>query len=113
MFDLISTNHWGSQRQTITLKLVGCGFRDDVVNNHQFDGISYTRSNLPMSLWWDQGSQHTFQYLSPLTGTTYKYTLSSTTGASSVGNINTQNGVTTVTVTGSGTITGSYAKTKK
>jgi hypothetical protein len=79
----------------------------------KIDSTTYTSSNLPVSLWWDQNSQHTFQYLSPLVGITHKYTLSSTTGTSSVGMTTSQNGVTTITVTGSGTIIGNYTKTNK
>lgn len=77
------------------------------------DGTNYAASNLPTSFWWAAGSTHTFQYLSPLTGTTYTYALSSTTGASAVGTATTKNGVTSITVTASGTITGNYAKAKK
>jgi hypothetical protein len=79
----------------------------------KIDGTSYAQSNFPVALWWDQNSQHTFQYLSPLVGKTFKYTLSSTSGTNSVGITTTQNGVTTISVTGAGTITGAYGKTKK
>jgi len=79
----------------------------------KIDGTSYTSSNLPLSFWWDQGSQHTLQYLSPLTGSTYKYTLSSISGQSTVGTTIIQNGVTTIMVTGTGTITGIYGMAKK
>jgi hypothetical protein len=93
---------------TFTQSGIGSDFAGTVV---RIDGTSYAVSNLPASFWWTQGSAHTFQYLSPLTGTTFKYTLSSTTGSSSVGKTTIKNGVTTITVSGSGTITGNYAKT--
>ena len=93
---------------TFTQSGIGSDFAGAVV---RIDGTSYAVSNLPASFWWTQGSAHTFQYLSPLTGTTFKYTLSSTTGSSSVGKTTIKNGVTTITVSGSGTITGNYAKT--
>jgi hypothetical protein len=106
----VIANYKTQYRVTFTQSGIGTDFTGAVL---KIDGISYFRSNLPVSLWWDQGSKHTFQYLSPLTGTNYKYTLSSTTGTSSVGKTTTQNGVTTVTVTGSGTITGTYTRSRK
>jgi len=105
------TWNWIAQNKvTFAQSGIGNDFNGAVL---KVDGNSYTSANLPVSFWWDQGSQHSFQYLSPLTGTTYKYTLSSTSGTSSVGMTTIQNGVTTVTVTGSGTITGNYARMKK
>ena len=75
------------------------------------DGVNHAVSTLPATFWWTAGSTHTFQYLSPLVGTAHKYTLSSTAGTLSVGTTTTKNGVTSITATGSGTITGNYAKT--
>jgi hypothetical protein len=78
----------------------------------QVDSKSNTCASLPASLWCDQNSMHTVQYLTPLTGATYKYASSSTTGGTSVRIMTTQNGVTSITVTGTGTIAGVYSKIK-
>ncbi len=106
IFGTYMTQH----KVTITQLGIGADFNGAVL---RVDGIAYTRSSLPLSLWWNEGSQHTVQYLSPLMGNTYKYTLTSTTGTSAVGTTTSQNGVTTITVTGSGTITGNYSKIKR
>jgi hypothetical protein len=106
----ISPLYYHQFKVTFTQSGIGSDFTGSVA---KIDGTNYAITNLPAIFWWTTGSTHTFQYLSPLTGTTYKYTLSSTTGSSSVGTTTIQNGVTTITVANSGTITGNYAKTKK
>jgi hypothetical protein len=93
---------------TFTQSSIGSDFAGTVAT---IDGVNQHVSNLPATFWWTAGSTHTFQYLSPLAGTAHKYTLSSTIGTSSVGTTTTKNGVTSITVTGSGTVTGNYAKT--
>jgi hypothetical protein len=104
----ISPLYYHQFKVTLTQSGIGSDFSGTVAT---IDGTNYAASNLPATFWWTAGSTHTFQYLSPLTGTAHKYTLSSTTGTSTVGTTTTKNGVTSITVTGSGTITGNYAKT--
>jgi hypothetical protein len=67
------------------------------------DSSNYIVTDLPLSFWWDSGSSHTFSYLSPLivTANTKQYVWTSTSGLSSA-----QTG--TLTVTGSGSVTGNY-----
>jgi hypothetical protein len=67
------------------------------------DSSNYIVTDLPVSFWWDSGSSHTFSYLSPLivTANTKQYVWTSTSGLSSA-----QTG--TLTVTGSGSVTGNY-----
>lgn len=79
---------------------VGNGFNGTVV---AIDDSNYGVSTLPTSLWYDNGSTHNFAFQSPLAiapGAQYVWT--STTGIST-----SQSG--TITVTGSGTVTGNYA----
>jgi lysophospholipase L1-like esterase len=104
------TWNWMTQKKVVFAQSgIATGFSGTVL---KIDGTSYARSSLPVTLWWNVSSKHTFQYLTPLTGTTYKYMLSSTAGVSAVGTTTVQNGVTTITVTGNGTITGSYSRTR-
>ena len=67
------------------------------------DGNNYGYTGLSVSFWWDSGSSHTFAFQSPLVVATNlkRYVWTSTTGLST-----TQNG--TITVSGSGTVTGNY-----
>jgi fibronectin type 3 domain-containing protein len=104
----ISPLYYHQFKVTLTQSGVGSDFAGTVAT---IDSTNYAASNLPATFWWTAGSTHTFQYLSSLAGTAHKYTLSSTTGTSSVGTTTNKNGVTSITVTGSGTITGNYAKT--
>jgi hypothetical protein len=79
---------------------VGCQFTGTVVI---IDGVNYTLCGLPVSFWWDEGSTHTFQFISPVTVNGVKYAWTSTTGLSTL-----QSGI--ITVSGAGTIIGNYAK---
>jgi hypothetical protein len=67
------------------------------------DGINYGVTDLPKSFWWDNGSTHSFSYLSPLlvSANTKQYVWNSTSGLS-----NAQS--SSITVTTSGSITGNY-----
>ena len=79
---------------------VGSDFLGTVVT---VDGVDYTRSGLPVSFWWDQGSTHTFSYQSPLVVTpdAKQYAWFSTSGLSSQQS-------ESITLTTYGSITGNY-----
>jgi hypothetical protein len=79
---------------------VGSDFSGIVVT---VDGVDYTRSGLPVSFWWDQGSTHTFSYQSPLVVTpdAKQYAWSSTSGLSSQQS-------ESITLANYGSITGNY-----
>jgi len=67
------------------------------------DGYNYTLDALPSNFWWDSQSNHTFSFVSPLiVNATRQYIWNSTSGLSTL-----QNG--TLTITGSGNLTGNYA----
>ncbi|MEM0288270.1 MAG: hypothetical protein QXG05_08930, partial [Nitrososphaerota archaeon] len=67
------------------------------------DGVNYGYSQLPATFSWQGGTSHTFSWASPISGGSgIQYVWQSTTGLS-----NAQSG--TITVTGSGSITGNYA----
>jgi hypothetical protein len=66
------------------------------------DGTDYTYNTLPHDFWWDNGSDHTFSFVSPLiVNISRQYVWSSTTGLTTL-----QNG--TLTVTSTGGVTGNY-----
>ncbi|MEM0288289.1 MAG: hypothetical protein QXG05_09025, partial [Nitrososphaerota archaeon] len=66
------------------------------------DGVSYNYNQLPISFSWQSGSQHSFSWASPINGGQgTQFIWQSTSGLS-----NAQSG--TITVTGSGSITGNY-----
>ncbi|MCL4339751.1 MAG: hypothetical protein M1388_01315 [Thaumarchaeota archaeon] len=66
------------------------------------DGNSYTYSQLPISFTWQEGTTHSFSWISPVSGGSgAQYVWESTTGLSS-----SQSG--SFTVTGSGSITAAY-----
>ncbi|HML02255.1 MAG TPA: right-handed parallel beta-helix repeat-containing protein [Candidatus Bathyarchaeia archaeon] len=67
------------------------------------DGVHYNRTQLPLALYWQVGSTHTFALNSPLTVTTdaKRYAWTSATGLSTI-----QNGALTVVMSGS--VTGDY-----
>jgi hypothetical protein len=66
------------------------------------DGTDYTYDTLPHDFWWDNGSSHTFSFVSPLiVNISRQYVWTSTTGLTTL-----QNG--TLTVSGTGSVTGNY-----
>jgi hypothetical protein len=95
------TWNWKTQYQaTFAQTGVGSDFTGTVVT---VDSTGYAVGDLPVSFWWDSGSSHTFSFSSSLiVNVSRQYTWISTSGLSTL-----QNG--TLTVTGSGSITGSYA----
>jgi hypothetical protein len=78
----------------------GCQFTGTVV---RIDGANYTLCGLPVSFWWDTGSTHTFQFISPVAVNGVQYAWASTTGLSTLQSGN-------ITVSGAGTVTGKYVK---
>lgn len=76
----------------------GCQFTGAIV---RIDRANYTLCALPMSFWWDTGSTHTFQFISPVTVNSVQYVWASTTGLSTL-----QSG--SITVSGAGTVAGKY-----
>lgn len=65
-------------------------------------GTDYTVGTLPASFWWDSGSAHLFSFASPLAvNVSRQYVWVSTSGLSTL-----QSG--TLTVAGSGSVTGNY-----
>jgi len=95
------TWNWKIQYQ-VTFKQAGVGpdFTGTVVI---IDSNPYTASLLPASFWFDSGSNHNFSYNSPLVvNATQQYNWLSTTGLTTL-----QTG--TLTITGSGSVTGNYA----
>lgn len=66
------------------------------------DSVNYSEDNLPLSFWWDNGSSHSFSFVSPLAVASTEYVWNSTVGLSSL-----QSG--TLTATDSGSIVGDYA----
>jgi hypothetical protein len=97
---------WGSEevavaQYQITFDQSGIGsdFAGTVVT---IDTTPYTRSALPISLWWNEGSTHNFAFASPLMVNSGKrYVWTSTTGLSS-------HQSDTLTITISGSVTGHY-----
>jgi hypothetical protein len=79
---------------------VGSDFQGTVVT---IDSVNYNFSRLPTDpFWWNESSNHTFVFVSPLTvNSSQQYIWNSTSGLSSL-----QAG--TLTVTTSGSITGNY-----
>ena len=74
-------------------------FKGSVVN---IDGFNYTRHQLPSTFWWTLGSNHTFQYYSPLSQNCYFWSVwISTRGLSTQ-----QAG--TITIAKAGILTGNY-----
>jgi len=67
------------------------------------DGSDYGVSDLPISLWWDDGSSHSFSFKSPLviSPETKRYVWESTSGLSALQ-------ADSLTATMSGSITGNY-----
>jgi hypothetical protein len=92
---------WKTQFEvTIDQQGVGPDFTGTVAT---VDGLNYTHDALPSILWWDNQSNHSFSFASPLiVNTSKQYTWNSTSGLSTL-----QNG--TLTVIGPGSLTGNYA----
>lgn len=79
---------------------VGTAYPGTVVT---IDAVNYNVVSLPVSFWWDQTSNHSFIFSSPLTvNGSMQYVWTSTSGLSSL-----QSG--TLTVSTSGSVTGNYA----
>jgi hypothetical protein len=94
------TWNWKTQYQiSFAQSGVGTDFLSTVVT---VDSVNYVTNALPVSFWFDSGSTHAFNYCSPLVVSLGKqYAWSSTTGLTGL-----QNGILTITNTGS--VTGNY-----
>ena len=79
---------------------VGSDFSDTIV---MVDGINYTASGLPVSFMWDNGSIHTFSFVSPLSASK-QYAWMFTSGLST-------SQADSITVSASGNVAGNYAVT--
>jgi hypothetical protein len=83
---------------------VGPDFTGTIVT---IDGAACNGSALPAVFWWDNNSAHTFSYVSPLiVNISRQYNWASTTGLSTLQS-------DTLTITGSGSVTGNYATENK
>jgi hypothetical protein len=95
------TWNWKTQYQ-VTFSQTGAGsdFKGNVL---VIDGVNYNVTQLPVSLWLDSGSNHTFAYQSPLvvTANAEQYVWTATAGLST-----SQSG--SITVSNNGTVTGNY-----
>lgn len=98
-----TANYKTQYKITFSQSGIGSDFSGTVF---RIDGTNYARSSLPVSIWWDKGSTHTFQFLSPLTGRNSRYLWKTTTGLSTL-----QSG--TIIASMPGTITGNYGKTSQ
>ena len=93
------TWNWKTQYQvTFDQTGVGSDFAGAVAS---VDSVNYGVSSLPVSLWLDSGSSHSFSFASPLIVGSKQYVWSSTSGLSPL-----QSG--TLTVTASGNVVGNY-----
>jgi hypothetical protein len=98
---VVVTGNYKTQYQ-ITFNQTGVGF-DFTTTVVTVDLNGYTVSSLPVSFWWDNSSLHTFSFLSPLiVNASKQYNWFSTSGLTTL-----QNG--TLSVSGSGSVMGSYA----
>jgi hypothetical protein len=96
----ITGNYKTQYQVTFSQTGVGPDFVGTVVT---IDSNTYTVNFLPFSFWWDNSSSHTFSFSSPLTvNASEQYNWVSTSGLTTL-----QSG--SLTVTGSGTVTGNYA----
>jgi hypothetical protein len=96
----ITGNYKTRYQVTFDQSGVGSDFTGTVVT---IDGAPYTRSTMPAVFWWDSGSSHTFSFISPLiVNISTQYNWASTTGLSTLQS-------DTLTITGSGSVTGNYA----
>ena len=79
---------------------IGSDFTGTIVT---IDSVNYNGAGLPIMFWWDQGSNHNFSYMSPLTvNATKQYVWNSASGLSNLQS-GTLNGISN-----SGSVTGSY-----
>jgi hypothetical protein len=81
----------------ISFSLTGVG-NDFTGNSVIIDNIGYV---LPASFWWNNGSTHSFAFLSPLVGLVKPYFWNSTTGLSPLQN-------DSIVITGPGNVIGNY-----
>ncbi|MGD0450686.1 MAG: hypothetical protein ABSA79_06490, partial [Candidatus Bathyarchaeia archaeon] len=96
----LTANYKTQYKVTFSQSGIGSDFKGTVV---KIDGTSYASNALSSSFWWDKSSTHTFQFLSPLTGSNSHYVWKSTTGLSTLQ-------TATITVSGTGAITGNYVR---
>jgi hypothetical protein len=96
----LTANYKTQYKVTFSQSGIRSNFKGTVV---KVDGTNYARNDLPSSFWWDKSSTHTFQFLSPLTISNGRYVWKSTTGLSTLQ-------TATITVSGTGTITGNYVR---
>jgi len=96
------TWNWKTQYQVIFDQTgVGSDFTGTIVT---IGGVNYNTSGLPTTpqFWWDQGSNHSFSFASPLpVNGGQNYVWNSTSGLSSLQS-------ETLTITTSGSVTGNY-----
>ena len=95
-----TANYKTQFKVTFTQSGLGSESKGTVV---KIDGANYARSDLPVSFWWEKGSSHLYQYLSPLKLGSTSYIWKSTNGLSIL-----QSG--TITILASGTISGNYIR---
>jgi hypothetical protein len=97
--------NWKTQYQvTFTQAGVASDFAGTVV---VIDGTNYGVGGLPVSFWWDNGSSQTFSFSSPLVvNVSEQYNWVSSSGLTTL-----QNG--SISVTGSGGVTGNYSMETK
>jgi hypothetical protein len=96
----LTANYTTQYRVTFSQAGIANDFTGIVV---KIDGVSYTQTGLPTSFWWNNGSSHTFQFMSPLKTSGGRYVWASTTGLSTA-----QSG--RITVSSSGNVTANYTK---
>ncbi|MGD0496118.1 MAG: hypothetical protein ABSB28_08760, partial [Candidatus Bathyarchaeia archaeon] len=95
----VTGNYKTQYKVTFGQSGVGADFTGTVVT---VDSINYNLTSLSVQFWWDQASNHSFAFASPLTvNSSMQYTWSSTSGLSSL-----QSGI--LTVNASGSVTGNY-----
>jgi hypothetical protein len=96
----VTGNYLTQYQVTFSQTGVGSEFTGTILT---IDGNTYTFTTLSTSFWWDNGSSHTFSYLSPLVvNASRQYTWVSTTGLSTL-----QNG--TINISSPGSVIGNYA----
>jgi hypothetical protein len=100
MAKTVTANYVTQYKATFDQTGIGVDFTGPVVT---IDGVDYYVSGLPVSFWWDQNSQHTIVWHSPLvvTANAKQYAWTSSTGL-----FTSQSG--TMTVTTYGAVTGNY-----
>jgi hypothetical protein len=96
----VTANYVTQYKVTFSQSGISSDFSGNVLT---VDSVGYARGSLPKEFWWDSGSSHSFAYDSPLVvgATSKQYVWTSTTGLSTSQSAS-------ITITGSGTITGNY-----